>query len=316
MISVAEAFRLYTLLGLVCLLGAFVVRAVREGKWWLNTHLEIPGLVFLASAGIATWISYDRGRAFLQFEQFVAAGVLFYAIAGRKVDTKESHHAQRKEVELRWMAIGILALASGLAIYWPLHQVYSAAVDKFFLITNLLKWIQTHLPPVPGPSFQSNVAAGALIAAVPLGFGLAMNARRRGATVEALLEVGGMAIVLLGVLLTSSRGAWIGLIVAIGTAALIFVQRRWIFAPVKWRAFWVIAVLGGLAIIEALILSGKADRLVGPLPDPTGSLQSRVTVWSEGPDLIGDYVFTGSGLMTVPRVFSIYELLDRGALSE
>jgi O-antigen ligase len=309
LISITEAFQLYTVLGLAFLLAPFTLRAIRDGQWWLHTGMEIPGLVFLASAVFATWISYDRGAAFLQLVRIVAVGVLFYAIAGRKIRVNELGNAPNKEAELRWVAVSILILASALAIYWPLHQDYSAAVDKFFLVTNLLNWIKAHLPAIPGPSFQSNVAAGALILAVPMGFGLMVDARRRGATTTTLLAILGTVVVLIGLLLTSSRGAWIGLIVAVGLAFLIYIQRRWLFSPAKWGAFWVITVLAGLAIIEALILSGMANRLVAPLPDPTGSLQSRVTVWSKGPDLIGDYIFTGSGLMTMSRVFSVYELL-------
>ena len=309
MISIPEAFQLYTLIGLACLLGALVLRVARDGGRLYHTRMEIPGLVFLASAALATWISYDRGAAFLQFERLVAGGVLFYVVAGRKINAGESSSAHRKEVELRWIGVGILALASGLAVYWPLHQDYSAAVDKFFLITDLLKWIQGHLPVVPGPYFHSNVIAGTLILAAPIGLGLVADAKRRGAAIETFLEVGGTAIVFIGLLLTSSRGAWMGLAAAVGLASIILVQRRWLFSQVKRGAFWVIVVLGGLAIIEGLLLSGRADGLVGQLPDPTGTLQSRITVWSDGADLIGDYVYTGSGLMTAPRVYSIYELL-------
>lgn len=309
LISVTEVFQVYSLIGLAFLFVAFALRAIRDGQWWLHTWMEIPGLVFLASAALATWISYDRVTAFLQFERFVAAGVLFYAVAGRKIKSEDDPRAQRKEVELRWIAAGILVLAVGLAVYWPLHQDYSAAVNKFFLVTNLLNWIQAHVPAIPGPYFQSNVAAGILILALPLGFGLVIDARRRKAVSRARLGAVAIVIVLAGLFLTSSRGAWIGLVAAGGMASLIVVQRRWWFTPAKWGAFWVIVALGGLVLIEALILSGRADRLVGQLPDPTGTLQSRVSVWSEGVDLVGDYFFTGSGLLTMSRVFSIYELL-------
>jgi hypothetical protein len=309
LISAPEAFQLSTLSGLFCLLAAFAIRALRDHRLLLNTQLEIPGLIFLASAGLSTWISYDHGLAFLQFERFIAAGVLFYTVASRKINVHDGGNAHRKEVELRWMGIGVLALATGLALYWLFHQNYSAAVDKFFLLTNFLNWIKTHLPVIPGPSFQSNVVAGVMILAAPFGFALIVNTRRRGVASEILLEAGATAIVLIMLLFTSSRGAWIGLAAAVGLAFLILVQRRWLFIRRIWGAFWVIAVLGGLVLIEVFILSGKADRLIGPLPDPTGSMQSRISVWSAGPDLIEDFIYTGSGLMTGPRVFSIYELL-------
>jgi O-antigen ligase len=309
MISIPEAFQLYTLPGLACLLGAFVLRVAHDGRRLYHTGMEIPGLVFLASAALATWISYDQGMAFLQFERLLAAGVLFYVVVGRKISAGDGSAAHRKEVELRWIGVGILALASALAIYWPLHQDYSALDNKFFLVTNLLNWIQTHLPAIPGPAINHDVAAGTLILAVPLGIGLVMDARRKGAAIEAFLEAVAILIVLIGLLLTISRGAWMGLAVALGLAFLVVVQRRWLFAPVRRVAFWVVVVLAGLAVIEVLILSGRADRLIGQIPDPGGALQSRTTVWSEGLDLIGDYVYTGSGLMSVPRVFAIYELL-------
>jgi O-antigen ligase/cytochrome c-type biogenesis protein CcmH/NrfG len=309
MISIPEAFQLYTIPGLACLLGAFVLRVAHDGGRLYHTRMEIPGLVFLASAALATWISYDQEMAFLQFERLVAGGVLFYAVAGRKISARESSSAHRKELELRLIGVGILALASGLAIYWPLHQDYSALDNKFFLVTNLLAWIQAHMPAIPGPTINHDVAAGTLILATPLGFGLVMDARRRGAAIEALLEAVAIVILLIGLLLTISRGAWMGLAAAVGLAFLVVIQRRWLFAPARRVAFWVVVVLGGLAIIEVLILSGRVDRLVGQIPDPGGALQSRTTVWSEGLDLIGDYVYTGSGLMSVPRVFAIYELL-------
>jgi O-antigen ligase len=308
LISVTEAFRLYTLVGLALLLGAFALLAVQRHSWRLQTWIAIPGFVFLFSAALATVISYNRGPAFLQFVRFAAAGVLFFAIAGRKIRTDDPNSDQR-EAELRWIGIGILALAAGLAVYWPLHQDYSSATDKIFLITNILQWIPAHLPPVPGPDIQSNVAAGTLILAVPLGFGLIADARRRKAFTEAVLEATGVAIVLSGLFLTGSRGAWGGLAVAPGVAVLVLVQQRWFNTAEKRIAFWIIVGLGGLALIGALTFTGYSDRLVGQIPDPTGALQSRTTLWSEGIDLIHDYIFTGSGLMSVPRVFAIYELL-------
>ncbi len=48
---------------------------------------------------------------------------------------------------------------------------------------------------------------------------------------------------------------------------------------------------------------------MGSVPDPTGSLQSRVQIWRQGVTLIGDYLFTGAGLGSFPLVFSIYRLL-------
>ena len=96
--------------------------------------------------------------------------------------------------------------------------------------------------------------------------------------------------------------------------------------PALWRRLpgcelvgWVVGVKKcfsrgafGLALIllaYGLFASGQLDRLVGAVPDPTGSLVSRAQIWRQGLPLIRDYFFTGAGLASFPIVFSIYRLL-------
>jgi hypothetical protein len=45
------------------------------------------------------------------------------------------------------------------------------------------------------------------------------------------------------------------------------------------------------------------------VPDPNGSLQSRIAIWRQGIPLIVDYAFSGAGLAAFPITFSIYRLL-------
>ncbi len=116
-------------------------------------------------------------------------------------------------------------------------------------------------------------------------------------------------VVLWGLFMTGSRGAWLGLGVAILTCGLIWAQRRWMAGPSRQAVFWGSIALLGVLALAAIIASGNLDRVVGSLPDSTGSLQSRTVLWKQSLEMARDFPFTGSGLMSYFRVYAIYRLL-------
>ena len=98
--------------------------------------------------------------------------------------------------------------------------------------------------------------------------------------------------------------------VAAGLLALLgWVQVRWLPRPPGKALFWLGIGVIALSSLAGLGLSGNLERLIGAVPDPNGSLQSRMSIWRQGIPLIGDYIFSGAGLSTFPIVFSIYRLL-------
>jgi putative inorganic carbon (HCO3(-)) transporter len=98
--------------------------------------------------------------------------------------------------------------------------------------------------------------------------------------------------------LTQSRGAWLGLL-AVGALAAV-----WLAAG-RWRWGWA-ALLGlvgaaalGLALSQGQITEALG-RLAGPLTD--SSLTSREEVWSRAMDAIGDFPLTGLGYNGFRRI--------------
>jgi O-antigen ligase len=299
--TVTETYQSYVTLGLLLLLLSFTVRAVRTHRLLPRTGLEIPWLLGLVSAAVAVWIAYNRPIALLQFYRLLAAAVLYYAVVALPVNYR------------RWLALGFLAAAAGLALYWPWHNDFAAQPGKLALITQLGLFANSLLSPLPGPDIHGNVAAGTLLVALPFGAALAADSLAGGAgrrrTYLAALAILLTLVILFGLFLTSSRGAWLAVGGTLALAGLAWLQRRFFPGPQKQLALWGAAVLlAGLAL-AAILLSGSFDRLAGSIPDPSGGILSRPRLWQQGWQVARDYLFTGSGLMTFWLVHPIYVLL-------
>jgi hypothetical protein len=295
--SFTEVYTPYVTAGVLLLLGSFVTRAIRTHSFLPHTGLEIPWALGIASAGTAMWLAYDQQAALLQFFRLLAAFVLYEALASSQ------------ENFLRWPAAAFLAGAAALAIYWPLHNNFAAQPAKLAIINRLGLSLNHLLPAIPGPDIHSNVAAGVLLAALPFGATLIREAWRLRQRLLACLAAWLTSIILAGLVMTSSRGAWLALIVTGALAVLAWIQRRWFTHSRQQFAFWGLFALLGIMMIGLVFLTGSFDRLAGQIPDPNGGIQSRTQLWVQGLSLLRDYPFTGSGLMTHWLVHPVYALL-------
>jgi len=295
--TITEQYRPYVTVGLGLLAASFGLRWLRTGKFVPRSGLELSAILFIASAALATWIAVDQPTAMLQMARILAAAALFYAVVNLE------------RAWLPWLAAGLVAAAAFLALYWPLQHDFAAETAKFAAITNLGLWLNGHLPAIPGPSIHANVAAGTLALALPFDLALAWQTWQAGRKPLALLAAAAGLLIAAGLLMTSSRGAWVGLVGTIALALLVWIQRRRFATPKSQALFWGLLTLAGLAGLAALAATGWLDRLLGQLPDPTGSMTGRTHLWLQGLPLIRDYLFTGSGLMGFRILFGIYGLL-------
>jgi len=301
--TITEIYRPYVTVGLIFLGTSFILRGLRTGRLFPKNGLEIPLILFIISAAIATWIAFDRPTAALQFARILAGCALFYAV----IDSSQNVR--------HWIAALLVLAAVVLAIYWPIQHDFNTQPAKFEPVTQLGLWINSHLPEVDfsfltGHAIHPNVAAGTLLLAIPFGVYLSSVWRRAGRTVPAFLSFGATLIITGGLLMTGSRGAWLGLVGASLIAGLVWIQRRWFFNPRDRSFFWITASLGTITFIVYLMLTSSLGVLVNQIPDPTGSLVSRTLLWRQGMSLIRDYPFTGGGLKTFWLVHPTYALLS------
>ncbi len=166
-LTITEGYTWYVSLGVALLLGAFILRVVRTRQFIPATGLEIPWALGLFSAAFAAWMAYNPSIAWLQFSRLLAACVLYYAVVSMR------------PAGMPWLSGGFLLAAAILAVYWPTQTDYTAAPVKLQALNQAGAWLQSVLPAIPGPSIHPNVAAGTLLAAVPVGLGLSWESWRR-----------------------------------------------------------------------------------------------------------------------------------------
>ena len=297
LLSLYDTYSPVILLALVMLLVSFGIRWLRSSHFLSRTGIELPLGLFLISALLSTWAAYDRPLALLQLFRFLGTAVVFYAF----VDAGENLR--------RLAAWGMAVAAAALSVYFLLHTDFSAYASKFSPLTALGLWLNTHLPSLPGPEVHPNVAGGTIILGVPFAVFLGVTAYRQKHFGRAVLA-GLLAVIsIFGLFLSSSRGAWMGLAGAFGLLLLVWVQRRWLAGGKAAAAYWLVLGLLLLAAAALLFRAGELDRLLGQVPDPTGSLQGRRMLWQQSALLARDYPFTGTGLLSFPMVFSAYTLL-------
>lgn len=302
LLTVTEVYQPIVPIGLLFTLSSFGVRAWRRGRLAPRTGLEIPWVLFLGSGALATYISYDQPAAFLQFSRYIASATWFYALCD-----------SRQRIR-RWNAWGFVLLGTALAVYWPLQHDFAAQPAKFAVLNAIGLWLNQHLPSLKfetltGPAIHPNVAAGALSLAVPFAALTIFQQRKAGRAPLAVLSSLALAFILFSLLLTGSRGAWIGVALSAGFGMLVWMQRRWFSAPdLRWR-FWVIILVAGISMLFVAQATIGLERLVGQIPDPNGSLRSRTVVWTEGALLARDYFFTGIGFQAYWLVNPLYTML-------
>jgi hypothetical protein len=225
---------------------------------------------------------------------------------------------------LRWAFYGFIVAGACLALMgfllteWP---------HKFLVVDNLAVRVTGAIDSpllnliVQERSLNSNRVAGALLWAVPLQLGILValwrGSQRTAGRSRHLLVVGAVALLAAfsaGVLLlTQSRGAWLGALAG-GTLIVWFMTGK--------RGRWVLAtVLAVLALILLVIYFAPHEWVdaIYPehgsglyLPSLLRSFGSRVSIWLAALEQISHYPLAGAGMGTFPLTMSA---LDADTLS-
>jgi O-antigen ligase len=271
------------------------------------TFLDTFLVLFLLTAGVGLWAGYDRDGSLAVFSKSVGsnpigwqklrglllAALLYYALVATKTAT-----GQRQ-------ALGLLTgLGAAVALVFAATHDWAAQPPKWELLARLGEAIQAPLPPLPRGLLNPNGVGGMVAPLLPLSLGLAADVSRKQTwpRVWGLLTGAAMA---LGLLLTTSRGAWIGVGGALALGG----------------AWWLTGRLGRqkrrLAFFAGLLVLGLLAAfltIIGVTPLRAMTLESldlinRLDIFSQAVLLVRDYPFTGCGLGNFPLVHSTYALL-------
>ncbi len=293
---------------------AWLLRLALTGSLFPRSAFDGPLALFLLSAAIGASISIDRAAAWgSTWYIYLGAVVMYYAV----LVTPE--RVRLAALRLEPLRILLLLLPSLVAAYFLLTTDWQAWQDKVGWLGPLVPLLAGLRQPAPGHLLHPNVAGGLLAALLPLQVG-ALRWQRSPAWLRAvgLLLI---ALALLGLLVSTSRGAWI---------ALLAVAGLWLL----WRAAGALAgraqpqadppdadadarrrLRWQLAIMLALLLAGAAVTLALLAATPLGGRlldaanSSRITLWTDTLDLVQDTPLTGLGFEAFQMAYVSYGLL-------
>jgi hypothetical protein len=261
-----------------------------------RTALDIPIVIFLLTAGVGVWAAYDRSAAWNKFWLIAAGVLLYYALAGQP--------------QSNWQMISGLAggLGAGVSFYFLLSHDWAQFPADLSILNRLgLAWMSVR-PALNGPWIHPNIAGGLLAMLLPVNLAVLVDAWRKNNRILYLTAVGLSGVIAIGLLMTSSRAAWLALAAGFGiwgwwqvsdlAARRSSRSRILIFGlPVLLASFLALGVFGAHA--SSLI------RVANTVPGES-SAGSRVEITRDTLQLIQDFPFTGGGLASFPGLYSTY----------
>ncbi len=292
------------ILGLILLaMAALVVLDwLVETPTWLPVHLPLG--LFWGIATLATILSpvpYAARDGWLKLTLYLAGYLLLLRLV--------------RQPQFRDWIVGSLLLVSLAMGVYGLRQYFHGAAE-------LATWVDPEsglagLTRVYSFLRNPNLYGGYLIPTLPLG--LAAIFLWPGWGIKLLVGLT-TAVNFICLVLTYSRGAWIGSLAALGMMAVLLAQWYTPRLPARWRRWTLPALLGGgaatllLAILTVRPLRLRAQSLFWGRLDTSNNF--RLNVWAAVLDMIRDFPILGIGPGNVAfnRVYPLYQRGNFSAL--
>ncbi len=244
----------------------------------LHTPLDAPILVMLLMLPISLWVSADLPQSIAKAVGLLIGVAIFYAtVATQRVLRRPGY------VLAVYLVVGsAIALAGLLGTNW---------LPKYTPISWLQQWLPPWIRGLPGATsgFHPNEVAGVLLWFVPLQLALLVRRDARGMGWQRVLLSCVAVLTAAVLLLTQSRGAWMGLLLGLvemcaygrpGTRAL-------------FLAGSALGLVAALLLASSLLLGSSPPQLPGLQPS---SWTFRALVWRAALNGLSEFPFTGIGL--------------------
>ncbi len=263
----------------------------------IRTPFDWLLLLFLVAAFVGLWTAYNTYTAWSKFWLIIAAILLFYALAGQPPEN----------IWPTWTTLGVLGTL--IALTFLLTYDWSETPAKFAALQTIQETWSSIRPRlfIDRSGLLPNNAGGMMAMLAPA---LAASAvywlRQRKWLLLAAVVVAG-TVLLGGLLLSASRGAWLAL------AGGILVWMLWYASDLpgqkpgltRRRIFLqLVAALTLMALTLITLFFGGPAGIAEKLPGP--NRVNRLYLSRDTINLISDYVITGSGLDSFPGQYSQY----------
>lgn len=242
----------------------WLCRWAGQGTITRRTPVDIPILVLLLTLPVGLWASADLDTSWPVVYQMVAQVTLFYALVNTAHPT-------------RWVTALAGAVVLVALVVAAFNLVEVLVLGERILSERALEGTG----PLGVP--KRNVMGGTLALLLPIPLALALF-WRSARPIRVLLGLA-TAIVVASLLITQTRGAWIGLVIAVLVIAVVHN---------RWFALLIPVGLAGALLATFYVGPGPMADLVLSL-DVTSSGLSRGELWQRGIYMIQDFPFTGVG---------------------
>lgn len=265
-------------LALAWIVFLWLCRFIALGHLSIATPVDLPIVLLLVLLPFNLYASPDVNLSLRGVWQSVGEVAVLYAVA----------NWSNSEARVRWFESALIVL--GIAVALVSLLTLNLPNTKFFdfgLLSSLLP--RTVIPLLNPLGVNANAAGGLFAVLFPLALSKLIWSSSRASRLLALI---GSLIFGAVVFLSQSRGAWIGVALALVVMALA-VKRRFLFLlPVV-----AVALVVGVSIIG---IQPALDYLSGGTA--LDSAAGRLEVWQHAIFILQDFPFTGVGLESFPKI--------------
>ena len=262
-----------------------------------HTMLDWFLLLFVVTAVIGVWAAYNTAIAFTYLWWILGAVMLFYAITAGPTASPS------------WLVGMVCVLAVIISGHFLLtHNWQETPASTASL--NLLATAWLNVRPTASSLADPNAAEGFMVIAFPILLAQTLWAVKTKHRVWLAAAVLAVVLVLIGLLFSTSRGAWVALFTGlsfwilwrIGVKLNQHLTKRNIFILL---GLLIVGSVIGISLLSTTTISTDFLNWLSGL-DSAGS---RLRVAQDTLDLIEDFLFTGGGLGTYSGLYSHYILL-------
>jgi O-antigen ligase len=287
--------------GLIALATLWLLYFLRTGRISPPTPMDPLLLALLMLLPLTLLISADRALSISKIHGLLLGIALFFWIVNVLKNYQNMH----------WVILGLILLAIGTSLLGLFSADWSKApTSAFSPIINRLPSLDQILPGLSAdPSVNPNTIGGALTFFIPLLTALLLDggayqrkyypqkatAKLRNALFKLLITLA-LLLTTGTLLLTNSRGAYLGATLGLFTLAI------W-KQPTLWK---VIPILVATAILAVLILSnGDIINFINTIDtdEENATLAGRLESWQNTLLMIQDYPLTGAGIGTYNQLY-------------
>ncbi|MBN1218843.1 MAG: O-antigen ligase family protein [Anaerolineae bacterium] len=245
--------------------------------------------LFVASAVVGMWAAYDSSLSWPVLLSMLFSVSLFVALAYAAISP--------------WGVSRVLVVLAGLfALYFVGQYAHFDYQGEVGLLADLGRMTGSVMPKLVFFIPHPNAAAGFVEGTLLLSLVLTRETRGISRWIWGIITV----LIVYALLITGSRGAWLGVVVAVGIWALLAFRERALQLLVAGFGL-VVGILGGLYLVMLLASPGRQILFISSALD---TAHSRLTLYHNSLQLLKDYPFTGIGLGdTFGMVYSRYQLL-------